>query len=221
MLNLQQQLEQLIRVGSWIQSNRWCPATSGNLSTRVVGEQRFHISRSGKYKGELGLEDFLAVDFNGNVIDDVSGNEQGNNTGNNIGTKGTPSAETLLHALIYERHPEAAFVLHSHSVYGTVLSRSLGEGDIVFRDYELQKAFAGIDTHDTQFIVPVFSNSQDMAFLASKIARHMDDRGVAHCFVLAGHGIYTWGSSIADAKRHLEALEFLFECEYKSRLLAK
>lgn len=204
MLNLQQQLEQLIEVGRWIQANRWCPATSGNLSTRVVGEPCFHISRSGKYKGELVVGDFLGVDFKGNVLKQ----------------SGTPSAETLLHALIYERNPEATFVLHSHSVYVTVLSRYLGEGDLVFNDYELQKAFSGIHTHDTQFVVPVFSNSQDMPILAAKIEQQMDARGLPHCFALAGHGIYTWGKSIAEAKRHLDALEFLFECEYKSRLLA-
>jgi methylthioribulose-1-phosphate dehydratase len=31
--------------------------------------------------------------------------------------------------------------------------------------------------------------------------------------LLARHGLYTWGQSVAEARRHLEALEFLFEVE--------
>jgi len=30
---------------------------------------------------------------------------------------------------------------------------------------------------------------------------------------LSQHGLYTWGESVAEARRHLEALEFLFEVE--------
>jgi methylthioribulose-1-phosphate dehydratase len=35
----------------------------------------------------------------------------------------------------------------------------------------------------------------------------------AHGVLLRRHGLYTWGESIAGARRHLEALEFLFEVE--------
>jgi len=29
--------------------------------------------------------------------------------------------------------------------------------------------------------------------------------------LVAGHGLYTWGQDLAEARRHLEVLEFLFE----------
>jgi methylthioribulose-1-phosphate dehydratase len=32
-----------------------------------------------------------------------------------------------------------------------------------------------------------------------------------HGFLIRGHGLYTWGRDVAEAKRHLEILEFLFE----------
>ena len=40
-------------------------------------------------------------------------------------------------------------------------------------------------------------------------------------FLLAGHGLYTWGKTIAEAKRHIEVLEFLFEVVYKAECLKK
>ena len=33
----------------------------------------------------------------------------------------------------------------------------------------------------------------------------------AHAFLLRGHGLYTWGETIADAERHVEIIEFLLE----------
>ena len=36
---------------------------------------------------------------------------------------------------------------------------------------------------------------------------------------MAGHGLYTWGDTIADARRQVEVLEFLFEVVTQKRLL--
>ena len=201
------QINELIAIGQWIQANNWCPATSGNLSTRELGcgveGFQFHISVSGKYKGELSAQDFILVDEQGLPLDSDK----------------KPSAETQLHSLIYKRFADAKFVLHTHSVYGTVLGQYTGQGSLVLHDYELQKAFKGVASHEGQFSIPVFSNSQDMVALAEEIDGHFQEAEAIHAFLLAGHGLYTWGGSDAEAKRHLEALEFLFECEYKLRLL--
>ncbi len=196
-------IEALIRVGGMIQQRGWCPATSGNLSARDSGESCFYISRSGKYKGELHVSDFLKVDASGKLLDQ----------------NGKPSAETLLHALVYQRFERARFVLHSHSLYGTIMSKAQGKGCLVFEDYELQKAFSGIETHAGQLAVPVFANRQDMKALSVEIADYFATADRVHGFLLAGHGLYTWGDSLDEAWRHLEALEFLLECEYKIRLL--
>ena len=201
-----EQISELIAIGTWIQANNWCPATSGNLSTRNhenAGELQFHISVSGKYKGELAAEDFIVVNSQGVPVD--SGKQ--------------PSAETLLHSLIYRQFSAARFVLHTHSVYGTVLGQLTQQGALELHDYELQKAFKGIATHQGSFSIPVFANSQDMVALSKEIDGYFCGSDTVHAFLLAGHGLYTWGNSAAEAKRHLEALEFLFECEYKLRLL--
>lgn len=197
----------LVDIGRWVGSRGWCPATSGNLSCRA-GEESFLISVSGKDKGSLQPEDFLAVDFLGKPINSSK----------------RPSAETLLHAVIYSLFPDARFVVHTHSVNGTVLSRHLGKGEIVFRDYELQKAFSGVETHSLDLTVPLFANSQDMDALAVEVrgvltTLTLAPAFVAPAFVLAGHGVYTWGKTAPEARRHAEAMEILMECEYQSRLL--
>ena len=204
MQNLDQLKQDLIETGRWIDSRHWCPATSGNLSAWIDSEN-FLITVSGKGKGELTPADLMIVDAGGNPVN----------------TQLRPSAETLLHSLIYSRFPDARYVFHTHSVNGTVLSRVIWSGEIVFRNYELQKAFAGIETHEAEMKVPVFGNSQDMVALAKEVEEHFNAADTCHAFILAGHGVYTWGKTARETRRHVEAMEFLLECEYKSCLLLK
>jgi len=42
----------------------------------------------------------------------------------------------------------------------------------------------------------------------------------AHGFLIRGHGVYTWGKDLADAKRQIEILEFLFEVMGRKRGMA-
>ncbi len=204
MTNLDQLKQDLIETGRWIDSRHWCPATSGNLSAWVDAEQ-FLITVSGKGKGELTPDDLMMVDAGGNPVN----------------AQLRPSAETLLHSLIYSQFPDARYVFHTHSIYGTVLSRAIWSGEIAFRNYELQKAFAGVETHDMEFKVPVFGNSQDMVALAKEVETHFKEANACRAFILAGHGVYTWGKTAKEGRRHIEAMEFLLEAEYKSCLLIK
>ncbi|MET1163044.1 MAG: class II aldolase/adducin family protein, partial [Pseudoxanthomonas sp.] len=38
-------------------------------------------------------------------------------------------------------------------------------------------------------------------------------------YLIDGHGLYAWGRDMAEARRHLEAFEFLFHCELELRKL--
>ncbi len=66
-------------------------------------------------------------------------------------------------------------MLHTHSVNATVLSRLTLSDSLVFADYELQKAFAGISTHQSQVLVPIFDNDQDIARLALRVQPWLDE----------------------------------------------
>lgn len=194
----------IIEAGRFLYGRGWSPATSSNYSARLTSAEVL-LTVSGKHKGQLGFDDLLAVDMDGASLEP--------------GKK--PSAETLLHTQLYRWKPDIGAVLHTHSINATVLSR-LSPGDsLVFADYELQKAFQGVSTHESQVLVPVFDNDQDIERLASRVQPWLDAHPDCVGYLIRGHGLYTWGTEMTDALRQVEAFEFLFECELKMRALQR
>jgi methylthioribulose-1-phosphate dehydratase len=186
---------ELIEAGRFLHSKGWVPATSGNFSARI-NDGYFAITVSGRHKGELTEHDVMKVD----------------RLGSPVATDKRPSAETLLHTALYNRYPQVGAVLHTHSVKATVLSR-LQAGELIFEDYELLKAFEGVSTHEERIVVPIFPNDQDIPRLSLQVEHYLDTHPAVHGYLIAGHGLYTWGSTMRDTLRHIEAFEFLFECE--------
>lgn len=198
---LQRLRDELIVAGQFFHSRGWVPATSSNFSARLDAETLL-ITSSGQHKGRLDAESgFLRVDLQGVSLD----------------ADKRPSAETGLHTLMYQRDPAMGCVLHTHSVNATVLS--MRQSQVVLEGYEVQKAFPGVDTHDSCLVIPVFPNSQDIPALAQAVGLYLDANPQTVGYLIRGHGLYTWGVTVADAQRHVEALEFLFECYYRQLLL--
>lgn len=194
--------QEIIDAGRFLYGRGWSPATSSNYSARLSPSEAL-LTVSGKHKGQLGPDDVLATDLSGNSLEP--------------GKK--PSAETLLHTQLYSWRAEIGAVLHTHSVNATVLSRLTPEDSIEFEDYELQKAFSGISTHESRVCVPIFDNDQDIARLAAKVQPWLYAHPDCVGYLIRGHGLYTWGARMSDALRQIEAFEFLFECELKTRSL--
>ena len=188
--------QQLIDAGRFIDSKGWVPATSGNFSARLP-DGTIAITVSGKHKGQLKLDDIMLIDAEANSLD---------------GKK--PSAETMLHTSLYKHFPDIQSILHPHSMNATLISRLFKSG-IVLEDYELLKAFSGITTHESQIVVPVFANDQNIPRLAQLIELYLDNNAGCYAYIIAGHGLYTWGSSVQESLRYLEALDFLFDCELR------
>jgi methylthioribulose-1-phosphate dehydratase len=195
----------MVEVIHFLHSHGWAPATSSNYSFREGENDDFWISASGIDKGLFAASDFIHVDALGKPIDDAR----------------KTSAETALHVLIYECFPEAHCVLHSHSVYNTVLSmaRKRKKMYVDLQGFEVLKGLKGIHTHDVKVRIPVFENSQDIEALAEEIGAWFEQHGEPQGFLLKGHGLYIWGDDIASAKRQMEVLEFLFEVVYKLKSL--
>ena len=183
--------------GRRMDARAWVPGSAGNLSARI-DDGRIAITRSGVHKGRLEAADIIAVDYDGKALAE--------------GQK--PSAETLLHCQLYRLFPPVGAVLHGHSVAATVLSM---QGAISFSNYELLKAF-GFATHEIDVVLPVYENDQDMARLAAWIEPLLL-RDPPIGYVIAGHGVYAWGTSVEHAFWRLEALEFLLSCELERRRL--
>ena len=189
--------------GRELAARGWTPATSSNFSARADATH-VAITVSGRDKGRLGPDDVMLVDLLGRAV----------------GTSHRPSAETLLHTQLYARFPQVGAVLHTHSRNQTIASRLYApQREIKLEGYELLKAFAGFDTHERSLTVPVFANSQDMVELSERVARWLDATPQAYGYLIDGHGIYAWGRDMAEAKRHLEAFEFLLDCELELKRL--
>lgn len=189
--------EAIARIGSELAARGWTPATSSNFSMRLDADT-IAVTVSGRDKGALTAADVMAVALDGKPLDPAL----------------HPSAETALHLQVYRRESGAGAVLHTHSRNQTVASRLFApQGAITLRGWELQKAITGYTTHADELVVPVFPNSQAMPDIEARVDAWLDAGKPLHAYLIEGHGLYTWGSSLAEAKRHLEALEFLLACE--------
>jgi methylthioribulose-1-phosphate dehydratase len=180
----------------------WFPGTSGNLSIRVSSEPlTFLVTASGKDKRKRTDEDFLLVDQSGLPVEE---------------TKLKPSAETLLHTEVYNR-TDAQCCLHVHTVDNNVISDLYSsQGKVVFQKQEIIKAF-GLWEEDATFTIPIIYNFAHIPTLAEAFVPHI--REDAGAVLIHNHGITVWGRTPQEAKRYLEACEFLFTYELKKLML--
>ncbi|NUO75999.1 MAG: methylthioribulose 1-phosphate dehydratase [Lysobacter sp.] len=182
----------------------WTPATSSNFSRRIDARHAA-ITVSGRDKGRLTESDIMVVDLEGAPV----------------ATSHRPSAETLLHTQLYKRYPDIGCVLHTHSQTQTVASRLYaGIGHVHLEGYELLKAFSGNTTHEMSLELPVLPNTQDMNVLAAQVDALLDHQAMWG-YLIDGHGLYAWGRDMPEARRHLEAFEFLLGCELELRRLQR
>ena len=195
-MSQQQEIEELCATARSCYARGWLPATSGNFS--VLDGSRIFITPSGLDKGTLTPTDLLEVDVEGRAIrKDLR-----------------PSAETSLHVVIYRQRTHARAILHVHTIWNTLLSgRFAAGGHVELRGYELLKGLADVTTHEHSEQVPILENTQDYTLLTRQLGDVLEKYPDAHGVLLSRHGLYTWGESVAEARRHLEALEFLFEVE--------
>ncbi|HZP03318.1 MAG TPA: methylthioribulose 1-phosphate dehydratase [Terracidiphilus sp.] len=200
---LQSEAESLCATARWCYARGWVPATSGNFSVRR--NARILITPSGLDKGTLQQTDLIEIAGDGHVVAGA----------------GKPSAETALHLVLYRARPEAGSILHVHSVWNTLISGHYAAQDYVpLEGYEILKGLSGVTTHTHLERVPLLENTQDYAVLSAQLENALAQNPTAHGVLLSRHGLYTWGQSVAEARRHLEALEFLFEVETR-RLFSK
>ena len=187
---------QLAKLARSCYERGWLLGTSGNLSA-VVSRKPFclAITSTGLDKGALTADQFVRVDASGSVVH---------------GT-GKPSAETALH-LVVARVRQAGTVLHTHSVWSTILSEGHAKDrGLWVEGYEMLKGLKGLTSHQHREWLPILENDQDIPKLAHHVESVLKEHPRAHGFLLRKHGLYTWGDNLSEAKRHLEILEFLLE----------
>lgn len=195
----------LAESGRFLASQGWAPATSGNYSARL-NDEAIAITVSGRDKGQLTPDDIMTVNLQGQPLSPGK----------------RSSAETLLHTSLYQAYPEVGAVLHTHSINCVSLSRWLlgrGHDSLVLTNYELLKALPGIATHDVEVAVPIVANSQDMVALSEAVLARLKALTAPVGYIIAGHGLYSWGATVPQARMATEALEVLVSCALQDLLL--
>ena len=193
---------QLAEVGRHCYARGWALGTSGNFSAVVrKAPLTLAITTSGVDKGLLESSDIVEIDEHRRVM-------RGS---------GTPSAEATLHLAIV-RSRGAGAVLHTHSIWSTILSEAATDGGgLVIEGYEMLKGLDGVRTHEHCERLPIIENTQNWIAAAPHIESVLRENPAAHGFLIRRHGLYTWGSDLAEAKRQVEILEFLFEVMGRKR----
>jgi methylthioribulose-1-phosphate dehydratase len=192
---------QLAQIGRFCHERGWAMGTSGNFSA-VVSQSplRLAITPSGVDKGTLSADQILEIDERGAVL----------------AGSGRPSAEAAIHLAVV-RSRGAGAVLHTHSIWSTILSDTLVEDGLAIQGYEMLKGLDGVATHEHAEWLPLLENTQDwdaeVPRVEAMLARHPE----AHGFLIRRHGLYTWGRDLAGAKRQMEVLEFLMEAIERKR----
>ena len=192
---------QLAEVGRHCYERGWALGTSGNFSAVVSKEPlTLAITTSGVDKGLLESRDIVAIDEHRRVM-------RGS---------GIPSAEATLHLAIV-RSRGAGAVLHTHSIWSTILSEAATDSGLSIEGYEMLKGLGGVHTHEHRERLPIIENRQDWARAAPELEAMLRENPEAHGFLIRRHGLYTWGKDLAEARRQVEILEFLFEVMGRKR----
>jgi methylthioribulose-1-phosphate dehydratase len=197
-----QAIEAIAAFGRFASARGWVAATSGNFSCRLDAGHAL-VTRSGIDKGAISAADVAVVPLAGPIPAGMS-------------------AETPLHVARYRASAAIGAIVHVHTIAATVLSRAdLASGRVRFSGFEMQKALSGITTHESVVDLPVFANDQDTVALAATIEAQLGADAHVPGYLLAGHGLYAWGATMGDARRHLEGLEFLLACTLEERRLQR
>jgi len=194
---------QLAEVGRLCYARGWALGTSGNFSA-VAGRNplTLAITTSGVDKGLLEPSQIVEIDERGHLV-------RGS---------GKPSAEAALHLTIV-RARGAGAVLHTHSIWSTILSDAAGDaaGELAIEGYEMLKGLDGVRTHEHREWLPIIENTQDWSAAAPRIEAKLREHPEVHGFLIRRHGLYTWGRDLQEAKRQVEIFEFLFEVMGRKR----
>jgi methylthioribulose-1-phosphate dehydratase len=186
----------LADLGRELHARGWVLGTSGNFSAVLSHDPlRLAITPRGADKGRLDPAQILEVDGGGRPV----------------AGSASPSDETRLHLAVVAARSAGA-VLHTHSIWATLLSEAhAAEGGLAIEGYEMLKGLDGVGTHAHREWIPILENSQDWTAEAPAVEARLRERPDVHAFLIRGHGLYTWGRDLPQARRHLEVLEFLLE----------
>ncbi len=191
----------MIRDAAAFYGHGWMLGTSGNLSVRL-GEDRFLVTASGRDKSRLSPEDFLERAIDGEQPE--------------AGRGVAPSAEAELHEVVYRHLPQAGAVYHVHESHAAFCSARDAEiGSTIMAGAEMIK---GLDIwqENPRVRVPIFENHFDVSEIAADLDAYLGSSDPQVPGInIQSHGIYAWGQTPFEAKRHVETFAYLFRYSWE------
>ncbi|WNQ09099.1 class II aldolase/adducin family protein [Paenibacillus aurantius] len=179
MLKKEEAVRQLREVGRYMMDHELAWGNAGNISART-GEDRYVISASGTFLGELGEDDLVECSFHG---------------GATLPGARKPSKEQPMHRAVYEARPDIHAVLHASPFYSTLFACSAAQvpSDLFVETmYYLEKT-ARVAYHHP--------GSEALGEAVREMAREAD------ILLLENHGVLVYDSSIPEARMALQTLE--------------
>lgn len=188
----------LVEVARDFHARGWMAGTAGNLSARA-DEAHFWITASGLPKGRLDETDFLLVRVADAAVVELGRPGQ------------SPSAETAIHAALYQLFPHARSCLHGHTVAACLATARAGAkaAELRLPPLEMIKGFDVWD-HRPRVNLPLFSNHLDVGRIAREVrTRFTKSPPRLSALLVREHGPTVWGGSVQEAYNRFEVLDFL------------
>jgi len=188
-MNLKEIKKELIEYGKIAGKKNFTPGISGNLSARYGNN--IVITTSGSANGYLNEDDFVVIDFDGNVIE---GNRK-------------PSSEKMLHIEFYKIRPNINYIIHVHSPYlSTFASCRVPLDDPIMAE----NVFYFGQIPIAEYGLP---SSNDLVEKTSKYFKEYN------AVLMANHGFIVGDLTLKDAYLKLELAESYAQVVLNTKLL--
>lgn len=181
--------EEIIKYGKLAEEKNLTPGVSGNMSARCG--DKILITSSGSANGYLSEDDFVLIDFDGNVIEG----------------KKKPSSEKLLHCVFYKMRSDVDYIIHMHSPY---LSSFASAGVALDEPIMAENVFYFGKIPLAEYGLP---SSTD---LVNKTAKFFDEYDAV---LMANHGFIVGDKTIHDAFLKLTLAESYAQVVLNTRIL--
>lgn len=171
--------KELQHTGKYMMGYGLAWGNAGNISARTE-QDRYIITASGTFLGELDETDLIECGLNGDVYD--AGERK-------------PSKETPMHRAIYENRPEIGAVLHASPFYSTLVASSKLEipSDLFVETMYYLERIERVAYHHP--------GSEELGKAVYDKAKS------ANILLLENHGVLVYDTTVKEARMALQTLE--------------
>ncbi len=187
----------------------WVSGTGGGISIRAA--EGIYMAPSGVQKERMKPEDIYLL--RGDNLDQAVVLQAPRDPGLKIS-----ECQPLFYNAFRQR--DAGAVIHSHSIWALLAARLFspqGEpGELVCQGLEMQKGLRGTGSLDT-LRVPIIANTARESQLTASLSAAIDAYAKVDAVLVAGHGVYIWGTDWVQAKTQAECYDYLFRALVESQ----